>query len=96
VDKGNGTYTAMFNAPIQNSSPTITIQAAKPGFVAGQNQVTVVISGTPDLTSIKVAGIPLFILLAGFILIAVLMIVAVAHSRKSGRSQHYDQGPSTY
>lgn len=90
VDKGNGNYTAMFNAPTQNSSPTITIQAAKPGFVAGQNQVTVVISGVPDLASIKVAGIPLFILLAGFILVAVLMIVAVAHSRKRDRSQYYN------
>ena len=90
VDKGNGNYTAMFNAPTQNSSPTITIQATKPGFVAGQNQVTVVISGVPDLTSIKVGGIPLIIFLASFILIAVIMIVAVAQRRKNDRSQHYN------
>jgi len=90
VDKGNGNYTAMFNAPTQNSSPTITIQATKPGFVAGQNQVTVVISGVPDLTSIKVGGIPLIIFLASFILIAVIMIVAFAQRRKNDRSQHYN------
>src|SRR3989441_263887 len=96
VDKGNGNYTAMFNAPTQNSSPTITIQATKPGFVAGQNQVTVVISGVPDLTSIKVGGIPLIIFLASFILIAVIMIVAVAQRRKKNRSQQYKLRPSTH
>lgn len=94
VDKGNGNYTAMFNAPIQNSSPTITIRATKLGFVFGQSEVTVVISGTPDLTSITVAGMPLVILLAGFVVIAVLLIVAVAHNRKGDRSQQYDQRPA--
>src|SRR2546422_9160530 len=79
----------MLNAPTQNSSPTITIQATKPGFVAGQNQVTVVISGVPDLTSIKVGGIPLIIFLASFILIAVIMIVAVGHRRKKKNPQKY-------
>jgi eukaryotic-like serine/threonine-protein kinase len=94
VDNGNGNYTATFNAPTQNSSPTITIQATKPGFVPGQSQVTVVISGVPDLTSITVAGMPLVILLAVFVIITVLLIVAVAHNRKSDRSQNYDQRPA--
>src|SRR2546428_12127882 len=78
----------MFNAPTQDSSPRITIQATKPGFVAGQNQVTVVISGVPDLTSIKVGGIPLIIFLASFILIAVIMIVAVVSASKN-KPPHY-------
>src|SRR3989442_13531371 len=84
----------MFNAPTQNSSPTITIQATKPGFVAGQNQVTVVISGVPDLTSIKVGGIPLIIFLASFILIAVIMIVAVCNHRKKKPPKKYKLIPS--
>src|SRR2546422_6016400 len=79
----------MLNAPTQNSSPTITIQATKPGFVAGQNQVTVVISGVPDLTSIKVGGIPLIIFLASFILIAVIMIVADVQPGKKNHTSHH-------
>ncbi|HZD11968.1 MAG TPA: hypothetical protein VE177_00410, partial [Candidatus Binatus sp.] len=86
VDKGSGDYAAVFNAPIQNSNPTITIRAAKSGFINGQNQVTVAINGIPDLTTVKVAGVPVMILLAGFILIAVLMIAAIAHRRKNDRA----------
>jgi hypothetical protein len=94
MDKGNGSYTAMFNAPTQISSPTITIQATKPGFTSGQSQVTVVISGVPDLTTINVGGIPVIILLVPLALMAVLIIAAAAHGRKNDRLQQYDQRPA--
>jgi len=80
-DVGNGNYSAVFNAPAQSSSATVTIQASKAGFNSGQNQVTITVAGTPDLTSLTVAGIPVLFLI-GALALGLVAIVGVLMSRK--------------
>ena len=82
-DSGNGKYKAVFSSPFQSSSPTITVQASKAGFSVGQGQVTVTISGIPDLTTYKVAGIPLLFFLLGFAVLAIMIVFGIARKRKS-------------
>lgn len=96
-DTGNGKYSAVFSTPVQSSNPTITVQASKSGFSAGQSQVTVTISGIPDLTTYKVAGVPLFFFLLGFGLLAIMVVFAFARKRKSGpRSEPQLPPPPVY
>jgi hypothetical protein len=78
---GNGKYKAVFSTPSQSSNPTITVQASKAGFSAGQGQVTVTISGFPDLITSKVAGVPLLFLLLGLAALAIMVIVALTRRR---------------
>lgn len=81
-DGGSGNYTAVYSAGLQNSSPTLVVQASKPGFSTGQAQVTVTVSGVPDLTNVKVLGIPLFLLLIGLFLLAFVVFVMIVARRK--------------
>jgi len=82
TDGGTGNYTAVYSAGLQNSSPVLVIQASKPGFSPGEAQVTVTVTGIPDLAGVKVGGIPLLLLLAGLLLL-VLVFVAIVAKRKS-------------
>ncbi len=82
-DSGNGNYTAVFSTPLQNSNPTVTVQASKPGFTAGQGQATVAVNGIPDLTSLKIAGISFLLILAGGVLVFFLIIIGLVSRRKA-------------
>jgi outer membrane protein assembly factor BamB len=77
-DSGNGKYKAVFSTPSQSSNPTITVQASKAGFSVGQSQVTVTISGFPDLITTKVVGVPLLFLLLGLAALSIMIVVALA------------------
>ncbi len=83
TDGGNGNYTAVFSAPLQASSPTVTIQASKPGFASGQDTVTVTVNGVPNLTNLKVAGFPVIYLIAGIALLVLVVVIALASGRKT-------------
>lgn len=80
-DAGDGNYSAIFNAPMQSSSAMVTIQASKTGFTPGQNQVTVTVSGTPDLTGLTVAGIPVLFLI-GAMALALVGAVGIFFSKR--------------
>jgi hypothetical protein len=77
-DSGNGKYKAVFSTPSQSSNPTITVQASKAGFSVGQGQVTVTISGFPDLITTKVVGVPLLFFLLGLAVLSIIIVVALA------------------
>jgi hypothetical protein len=91
TDDGNGNYTAIFTSPLQSSTDVVTVEASKNQFSSAQGQVTVTVSGIPDLTTVKVAGLPLFLFAAVAVLIFfILMAVAVTRRNKSrshGRAQ---------
>lgn len=82
TDGGTGNYTAVYSAGLQNSSPVLVIQASKPGFSPGEAQVTVNVTGIPDLTSLNVFGIPLLLLLIGLFLLAFVVFVLIVARRK--------------
>jgi outer membrane protein assembly factor BamB len=96
LDGGNGNYSATFNTPLQNSNPTIIVQASKTGFTAGQGQITVSVSGIPDLTSLKVVGVPLWIILAGLALLSILIIIGVTRRRKPEPRLKLQPAPPAY
>jgi hypothetical protein len=77
-DLGNGKYRAVFSTPSQSSNPTITVLATKAGFSVGQGQVTVTISGFPDLITTKVVGVPLLFFLLGLAALSIMIVVALA------------------
>ena len=58
------------------------MQASKPGFSTGQAQVTITVSGVPDLTNLKFFGIPLFLIMMGLFLMAFVVFVAIVARRK--------------
>ena len=88
-DGGNGNYTAIYTTPLQASSPIVIIQASKPGFSSGQNTVTVTVNGIPNLTNLKVSGIPAFFLIAGIALLFLIILIALVARRKSKPSSPY-------
>jgi eukaryotic-like serine/threonine-protein kinase len=89
TDGGNGNYSATYSVPLQGSSATVTIQASKPGFSSGQNSVTVTVNGIPNLTSLKVVGIPFIFLIAGAALLVLVVLIALVSRRKSVPSSPY-------
>jgi len=83
IDTGNGNYTVTFSSGLQSSSPTLTVQASKTGFTAGQSQVTVTVSGIPNLVNAKILGLPvLLIALVALVLFFTIFMAAVAKRRK--------------
>jgi outer membrane protein assembly factor BamB len=87
TDSGNGNYTAIYTTPLQTSTDVLTVQASKNQFSSAQGQVVVTVNGIPDLTTVKVAGLPLFL----FAVVAVLIffiLIAVAVTRRD-RSRPY-------
>ena len=89
TDGGNGNYTAIYSTPLQASSPTVTIQASKSGFSSGQNTVTVTVNGIPNLTNLKVSGIPAIFLIAGIALLFLVVLIALVARRKSEPTSPY-------
>jgi eukaryotic-like serine/threonine-protein kinase len=89
TDRGNGNYSAVYTTPLQASNPSVTIQASKPGFSAGQDTVTVTVNGIPNLTNLKVEGIPFIFIIAGIALLFLVMLIALASRRKSEPSSPY-------
>ena len=88
-DGGNGNYTAVYTTPLQASSPTVMIQASKPGFSSGQDTVTVTVNGIPNLTNLKVSGIPAIFLIAGIALLFLIVLIALVARRKSEPTSPY-------
>ncbi len=88
-DVGNGNYTAVFSSPLQGAGVVITVQASKPGFSSGEGQATITINGIPDLTSLKLAGVPFFILLIGGVLLFFLIVAGLISRRKAEPARHY-------
>ncbi len=98
-DDGNGNYTIIFTAPLQSSNPSVTILASKPGFSSGQDTVTVTVNGIPNLTNLKVSGIPFIFLIAGAALLFLVVLIALVSRRKSEPSSPYYhpvEAPPTY
>jgi hypothetical protein len=89
-DNGNGNYTAVFSSPLQGTGSVITVQASKPGFSSGQGQATITINGIPDLTSLKLSGVPFYILLIGGVLLFFLIVVVLISRRKTEAPRHYN------
>ena len=89
TDGGNGNYTAIYSTPLQASSPTVMIQASKPGFSSGQDTVTVTVNGIPNLTNLKVSGIPFIFIIAGIALLFLVVLIALVSRRKSEPSSPY-------
>src|SRR5713226_2424466 len=89
TDGGNGNYSAVYSTPLQASSPTVTIQASKPGFSSGQNTITVTVNGIPNLTNLKVVGIPFIFLIAGIALLFLVVLIALVARRKREPSSPY-------
>src|SRR2546426_706309 len=99
TDGGNGNYTAIYSTPLQASSPIVMIQANKTGFASGQDTVTVTVNGIPNLTNLKVSGIPFIFLIAGAALLFLVVLIALVSRRKSVPSSPYHhpvEAPPTY
>src|SRR5947208_16613373 len=80
TDGGNGNYTVIYTTPLQASTDVLTVQASKNQFSSAQGQVVVTVSGIPDLTTVKVAGLPLF-LFAVVAVVIFFMLIALALAR---------------
>ncbi len=99
TDGGNGNYSAVYSTPLQASSPTVTIQASKSGFSSGQDTVTVTVNGIPNLTNLKVVGIPFIFLIAGIALLFLVVLIALVSRRKREPTSPYYhpvEAPPTY
>ncbi len=89
TDGGDGNYTAVYTTPLQASSPTVMIQASKPGFSSGQDTVTVTVNGIPNLTNLKVSGIPALFLIAGIALLFLIVLIALVSRRQREPTSPY-------
>ena len=92
-DGGNGNYTAIYTAPLQSSTDVLTVQASKNQFSSAQGQVVVTVSGIPDLTTVKVAGLPLFLFAVVAVLIFFILIALAVTRRDRSRSHGSTQPP---
>jgi len=96
TDSGNGNYTAIYTSPLQSSTNVVTVQASKNRFSSAQGQVVVTVNGIPDLTTVKVAGLPLFLFAAAAVLIFFLLIAVAVTRRDRSRSHGPPQPSFTY
>ena len=87
TDSGNGNYTAIYTTPLQSSTNVLTVQASKKQFSSAQGQVVVTVNGIPDLTTVKVAGLPLFLFAAVAVLIFFILVAVAVSRRDKSRSQ---------
>ena len=92
-DGGNGNYTAIYTAPLQSSTDVLTVQASKNQFSSAQGQVVVTVTGIPDLTTVKVAGLPLFLFAVVAVLIFFILIAVAVTRRDRSRSHGPFQSP---
>lgn len=99
TDGGNGNYTVTYTTPLQSSTNVLTVQASKNQFSSAQGQVVVTVAGIPDLTTVKVAGLPLFLFAAVAVLIFFILIALAVTRRDRSRSHglaHPPQPSFTY
>ena len=93
TDNGNGNYTAIYTTPLQSSTDVLTVQASKHQFGSAQGQVVVTVNGIPDLTTVKVAGLPLFLFAAVAVLIFFILVAVAVTRRDRSRSRSLSQPP---
>ena len=93
TDGGNGNYTALYTTPLQSSTNVLTVQASKNQFSSGQGQVVVTVNGIPDLTTVKVVGLPLFLFAAVAVLIFFILVAVAVSRRDKSRSHGLAQPP---
>jgi outer membrane protein assembly factor BamB len=93
TDNGNGNYTVIYTTPLQSSTNVLTVQASKSQFSSAQGQVVVTVNGIPDLTTVKVAGLPLFLFAAVAVLIFFILIAVAVTRRDRSRSYGSTQPP---
>ena len=93
TDGGNGNYTAIYTTPLQSSTYVVTVAANKTQFTQGQGQAVVTVTGIPDLTTVKVAGLPLFFFAAVAVLIFFILIALAVTRRDRSRSHGRFQSP---
>jgi len=93
TDGGNGNYTVIYTTPLQASTNVLTVQASKNQFSSAQGQVVVTVNGIPDLTTVKVAGLPLFLFAAVAVLIFFILIAVAVTRRDRSRSHGLSQPP---
>jgi hypothetical protein len=91
TDNGNGNYTAIYTTPLQTSTNVVTVAANKTRFTLGQGQAVVTVNGIPDLTTVKVAGLPLFLFAAVAVLIFFVLIAIAVTRRDKSRSRRTAQ-----
>jgi len=96
TDGGNGNYTVIYTTPLQSSTNVLTVQASKNQFSSAQGQVVVTVNGIPDLTTVKVAGLPLFLFAAVAVLIFFILIAVAVTRRDRSRSHGPPQPSFTY
>jgi len=93
TDGGNGNYTVIYTTPLQSSTNVLTVQASKSQFSSAQGQVVVTVNGIPDLTTVKVVGLPLFLFAAVAVLIFFILIAVAVTRRDRSRSHGLSQSP---
>ncbi len=93
TDGGNGNYTVIYATPLQSSTNVLTVQASKSQFSSAQGQVVVTVNGIPDLTTVKVVGLPLFLFAAVAVLIFFILIAVAVTRRDRSRSHGLSQSP---
>jgi hypothetical protein len=93
TDSGNGNYTVIYTTPLQSSTNVLTVQASKKQFSSAQGQVVVTVNGIPDLTTVKVAGLPLFLFAAVAVLIFFILVAVAVSRRDKSRSHGPPQPP---
>src|SRR5256712_12714656 len=93
TDGGNGNYTVIYTTPLQSSTNVLTVQASKNQFSSAQGQVVVTVTGIPDLTTVKVAGLPLFLFAVVAVLIFFILIALAVTRRDRSRSHGSTQPP---
>jgi len=93
TDSGNGNYTVIYTTPLQSSTSVLTVQASKTQFSSAQGQVVVTVNGIPDLTTVKVAGLPLFLFAVVAVLIFFILIAVAVTRRDRSRSHGLAQPP---
>jgi outer membrane protein assembly factor BamB len=93
TDSGNGNYTVVYTTPLQSSTNVLTVQASKNQFSSGQGQVVVTVNGIPDLTTVKVVGLPLFLFAAVGVLIFFILVAVAVSRRDKSRSHGLAQPP---
>ncbi|OLB70333.1 hypothetical protein AUI06_06765 [archaeon 13_2_20CM_2_52_21] len=91
TDSGNGNYTVIYTTPLQTSTNVLTVQASKSQFSSAQGQVVVTVNGIPDLTTVKVAGLPIFLFAAVAVLIFFILIAVAVTRRDKSRSHNRSQ-----
>ena len=91
TDNGNGNYTVIYTTPLQTSTDVLTVQASKKQFTSAQGQVVVTVMGIPDLTTVKVAGLPLFLFAAVAVIMFFILIAVAVTRRDKSRSHGHSQ-----